>query len=910
MEWTSSAEAELERRLSRAAGSLEAEGVDPAEVAADVRHHVETELQALGATVVTADQAEHQLRQMGFHEEDAPVRDDAPTPTPRRERAPAPKFPKVAVILGGILLPSAALFVELNSGICAEHFFDPLPTVAHALFFGSIVAASCLLLVCSDGAPTFTRRLTAGVVGFALVAAIVYCIAFLPMAPLSCIAVLVGFGLLSLSPFFALGSLLTGLSWLRKSEDETTESLRRALGIGAGLALLFVLLLEAPPLLTQRGLALAVDADAATRERGVSLLRNWGDEDEILTVCYEPTRFRSGFLGDRRTETNSLLGAFGIPRTRVTRQQARELYYRVTGRPFNSVPPPTRVQRAALGDASRWRPRTNWEEQGGDVVAGRIPGLELAASRLDGIVDAQAALAYIEWTMEFTNHSPASVEARAELALPPGGTVSRLTLWVNGVEREAVFGARDRVTKAYKDIVNRPRATRDPVLVRTSGPDRILVQCFPVLPGGTPMKIRMGITAPLAPDGLDGGWVGTPSIVERNFDLPEEAIHALWWESHADIEAGSEALVAEHPTEDVYAVRGTLTDEHLGQGRGAVRIAPVQPAPTTWTPDPTDPEGFAIVQRITTPSSSGATAPPALALAIDGSRLMEDALEPVARFVEKLPAGMRLDVYVAREELAEALATNVTTGPDTSHDVAERIRDVDTRGGCDGVPALLDALLAAGSGPGGVVLWVHGPQPVTLRSTSALGQYFDRRPNGARILALQAVRGPNRLLDVLDLYPGARAVGRRGSLDADLDRLLASWGLDAPRWVVERQRVPLQDLDPSTRGKKTSRNLAKLWARDAVDERLRRRARQDAKMAQKIATAHRIVVPVTAAVVLETDDQYVQAGLEPPSEEAVEDDLMEMAEPELWVLAIVVALLLLLGHRARARQQGNATPAI
>jgi hypothetical protein len=61
--------------------------------------------------------------------------------------------------------------------------------------------------------------------------------------------------------------------------------------------------------------------------------------------------------------------------------------------------------------------------------------------------------------------------------LPPGGVVSRLTLWVNGEEREAAFAGRSQTRQAYQQVVSR---RRDPVLVTTAGRDRVLVQCFPV----------------------------------------------------------------------------------------------------------------------------------------------------------------------------------------------------------------------------------------------------------------------------------------------------------------------------------------------------------------------------------------------------------------------------------------------
>ncbi len=97
---------------------------------------------------------------------------------------------------------------------------------------------------------------------------------------------------------------------------------------------------------------------------------------------------------------------------------------------------------------------------------------------------------------EFRNqHEWSQREARAQVLLPPGGVVSRVTLWVNGEPREAAFAGRGEVRAAYQQVAVQQR--RDPVLVTMSGPDRVLVQCFPIQPNGGTMKIRLGITVPL-----------------------------------------------------------------------------------------------------------------------------------------------------------------------------------------------------------------------------------------------------------------------------------------------------------------------------------------------------------------------------------------------------------------------------
>src|SRR5262249_35108726 len=134
----------------------------------------------------------------------------------------------------------------------------------------------------------------------------------------------------------------------------------------------------------------------------------------------------------------------------LTGPEAGDLYYTVTGRTADREP------------VSRWRRRAFMQfdaQRGGDRSGRIVNGLELAASRLDGKLDARGATGYVEWTMVFHNSSAAQQEARTEIALPNGAVVSRVTLWIDGEEREAAFDGAAQVRAAYTEVV---RAQRDP----------------------------------------------------------------------------------------------------------------------------------------------------------------------------------------------------------------------------------------------------------------------------------------------------------------------------------------------------------------------------------------------------------------------------------------------------------------
>ena len=164
------------------------------------------------------------------------------------------------------------------------------------------------------------------------------------------------------------------------------------------------------------------------------------------------------------------------------------------GVPFNARPAPFEK-----GNWSRFADFQFDDDHGGTQVGGRLKGLDLVSSRIDGSISGDDAVAYLEWTVEFRNSGSIDREARLQLALPPGGVVSRATLWVNGEEREAAYGGRGEVRAAYQRVAVQQR--RDPLLVTTKGADRVLAQAFPVPRNGGTIKFKLGITAPLEIDG-------------------------------------------------------------------------------------------------------------------------------------------------------------------------------------------------------------------------------------------------------------------------------------------------------------------------------------------------------------------------------------------------------------------------
>src|SRR5262249_46648207 len=160
--------------------------------------------------------------------------------------------------------------------------------------------------------------------------------------------------------------------------------------------------------------------------------------------------------------------------------------------------------------------------------------------------------------------------ARLQLALPPGGVVSRATLWVNGEEREAAYGGRGEVRAAYQRVAVQQR--RDPLLVTTKGADRVLAQAFPVPRNGGTIKFKIGMTAPFE---IMESWKAVltlPAIVDRNFSFPAGMRHDLWIESKQAMAGSTSGLTATSVAPRLFRISGSLDDGELARTRPTIGV--------------------------------------------------------------------------------------------------------------------------------------------------------------------------------------------------------------------------------------------------------------------------------------------------------------------------------------------------
>lgn len=519
----------------------------------------------------------------------------------------------------------------------------------------------------------------------------------------------------------------------------------------------------------------------------------------------------------------------------LTPEQARRVYYRMTGKSY--------LWQETWRDSFQFDPYL-----GSDAVGAKLDDLFLTDSRLHLQLDEKAGLGYAEWTMVLENTGPQEREGRAEIQLPDGGVVSRVVLWINGEPNEAAFGSRSQVREAYQKVV---RQRRDPLLVTTTTKDHVLAQCFPILPGDS-MQILLGITFPLDLRTPAQGRFRMPRIVENNYQLADGFQHHFSTDS---------ALALED--------RRFLPNEAQQLAQLGWATVP-RPATVPTLAAETD-DGY-VTGTFVEIAKRGI---PPLVVVLDGSAAMSEHRDEIANAFT----------------LLDSWKTNVTVllAKDGIHEIRRPIqgwslwvRELRFVGGQDAAAALTQAYDRAVS-QDATILFLAGPQPIPLGGRAKLSTLD--AANAPPLVALR-LNGSQNLLEAFADWPNVA---------------ITSPGLSAER---ELQNVffggqrKLQIAPPVTESTATeeiagmdSPFFRPLWAAARVEELI---ANNEEGRAVEVAVEHRIVTPVSGAVVLETAQQYTDAGLDPHKGQGIP----AIPEPKrLAMLAAVLAILFLAWRR-------------
>lgn len=861
--WTQQAEKRLAEYLEERARREGFDGEEAEELKSDLRRHIHEEAEKEGGEGIGSMQLEGILGRL-----DAGYR-------PRPEVEKLESYQAWSNLrpfwswTWGVVMPLGVAVFELLTAFCGSVFFDPVATGWHVALVLMVPLVNAWFL---KGAPGGSERVKGFAAGFVLVIALLYLLLFLPLLPASVIALMfVGMGLLSLMPVLA-GLLTWKIGRRLRRESADVPAYRGGWRTGFAAALLTLVVLEGPAVWTRANLA-AATGEGDSQQAAIGRLRSFHSQRALLRACYEGNTGTTmatdiaGWLFRGWQAPGIVFGRSG-DFSRTDSAKTRDLFFRVTGKPFNSLKPPRMVREGGLGrgQGNAFREMEFDEHLGGDQVAVRLKHLDLAESRFDGHVDARSRLGYGEWTMVFRNGAANAQEARCQVLLPRGGRVSRLTLWVNGEPREAAFNSVSKVKAAYKEIAVVQR--RDPVLVTMAGPDTILMQCFPV-PAGGEMRIRFGITAP-----FDGGLWELPRILERNFGTKDGLEHAVWLQGETafdllERDAAPRKAAVDGPG---HSMMLRLQPEAAMGGVLAVKVPGEAGAgsPAVWCEDKFAPAFERYLIREPKPVRHAAAGK--ILVVVDGSASMEAAKPWIVAALKD----QRVDLL-----LADDGARAVTLSQLEKHRFT---------GGRDNEPALREAVRRAKSGEADAVVWLHGPQAVGLSQTEALLQMIERGTRVPAVHSVMAVAGPNRLAESLHrsgvLRRGPALLDPRADLAAFVEKLAVEHEAIAWHW---RRSATL----PEGLGTPVWDHLARQWAMEVVDSPLSTVPEEDRPA---LAARYQLVTRVSGAVVLETMEQFERHGLKPVDASAA-PSIPGVPEPSSALLVLLGAAAALMRRR-------------
>jgi hypothetical protein len=728
------------------------------------------------------------------------------------------------VLLFGVFAPTAILVVELLFGVCRRHFFDPVPTPWHAILVLCGVACAAFVAFSSERVleSEVRRRSIAAALGFSTVIAAYYgilavplvvaAVCLLPISLLQALHPLSGDALILLAPAAVFS---VPMAWLacrsasvRWSAQLATPGPRRVRRYASMVGILVLVVLELPYVTTSIGIAsMIARGTPETKVAAERWLARFGSERELAAAA--SGRRSPG----RATGGRAHWSLFLIPNALQSRNHriSPSEFWQVTGKAVEDVDLSTTGRQVSIRSESIQRNatplgRVDWPIWGTDqdafrstdVVGYPLPGLGLAESVMVAHVEAESAVARIGWTLEFENaHDEHAREARARIRLPPRAVVSRVTAWVAGEPRDAVFGPVIGVAKDKDDIVPdsaaRVPGIQDPLIVRWEGPDRVSIRCSPV-PAKGRMKILLGITTPCAIRSPEEIALSLPRFVEQNFSDAKGG-HHVEIRSTSPIAGGQRVALthdaprSETTSDGLEVVRWTLPGEILARGDDAVVIArrgdvrSVRVSENENDADPaSDPSSDLSTKSDSTKSGSSRivamlertarSTPRRVVVVLDASAGIATSLEPIARAFEKTASpGIEWQVLVAG---ADETPRHVCYDTNPGREIAKRIRRVEAWGG-----KLHRAILTrlwnelgpltlteepsgtearetpdgGGSDHGVAILWIHVGQPSTVDRSSF--QLVDPGANQA------GTSGERQTFDAMDAWRIARTRGLR-----------------------------------------------------------------------------------------------------------------------------------------------------
>lgn len=782
--------------------------------------------------------------------------------------------PGLAALIFGVIMPLAAVTIETNSHLMARNFFDPFPTHFHVLIFLLIPVSNFLswLAVRRNITPLYSTMSLCS--GMALGIAILYSVMLIPQTQMFFGQLGSGTGFLGLAPLFSIPiTLLCGGTICKLADREKTFfDAHQLKHLGHLIVLVMVIMVELPSTMTRYYLGQA--NESRNPAQAIQWLRQWGSPEVLLRACYE----RSG-------EATDILGSLAENMHPVPVERARQIYYKVTGVAFNSVPIPasfrgTIKNSGAVSDPTGLNEAVDDEfdldpDIAGELVSGVARGLSVSESSLDGTLDAANGVGILDWSFTFENVSTVPREARAKVLLPPNAVITKATIVLDGVEKETVIQERGIARNTYIATLYNHR--KDPLLVSMAGQDSVLVQCYPVRKGST-TKIKLHIVSPLVVSGKGEESLPLPTFEERNFAISKPHRLSLTGDSKMTVTgiSGTEEIAG-----DKHLLTASLENSLLSRFSAVAKIAAgtdsaseelairppetsAQARQTFYSQLPTQDFGSQF-ERIAVVDATSKGKP--LTVLVDKSVTMEPYMKEIVSALSSAPSNIPISLVEVKDGF-EYYSKEAHPNDSAFRNAISKFAQVKCEGGQSDASAL-DAIVRADASQG-AILWVHAAQPVADSATPYLNAQLSSTRK-TRLYDLQVASGPNVILNESYNFPALTRVVRSGSLEADLKTFLSNYSENKIRRCATTYGVRSSSASPEVKQIQAYRlALARYQAGDKFG-------------AYELASRYHLVTPVSSAVVNMPNDEQLYE--EKVAEYRARNPIGSRAVPEGFTLA-------------------------
>jgi hypothetical protein len=613
-------------------------------------------------------------------------------------------------------------------------------------------------------------------------------------------------------------------------------------GRPTGLAVVLSIVLCAlfPTILTRTAQKAA--ESPLTQQNALLLLRGVGDDSTLLRSCYSEFVSLPWYFQMLGSAIN--LSAESDEKYRA----AREIFYRVKGRAFNSYARPhteelANYYYAAGGPYGYWTGVFGSDRDfAGDTVGGIVRGLTLDRSKITGWVDADEALSHLTWKMHFKNDDSRSTELRGQILLPPHAVVTGCSLFVNGERHQAEIKERNASRVAYE--VSAVKGER-PLMVSTSGAGRVLVQSS-MGTWGKEAELEVDIASPLVLTEKTRAVLPLPVFCERNFAIGTS--HDV--DLHSSMAPESSSAITCRPTgaasSDKYDISAHFPNNEIASSLGTISFAR-NPSALGFQ-SPVGSVNEKVVHESIVTERLNPSVP--TVVVVDGSQSMASSIGAICRALDQAHQPDMSLVWAS--DRPTTLASHVDGRSAAWHKALERMRDSSCLGGQDNGAALEQAVKdLSGKGNCTNIVWLHATQPVDFNDVSLPGLIKDSAVT-VRLFEYQVEPGPNVVIKSLDKVGSFEQVPRIKGLVEDVQTLLAKLAGDKETIKIVRSGLPQPGLPRSLH----SNELAQLAVADEILAYLNT-SKIDPRYGKMAQNIH-VVTPLTSALVLDVSKSMEQ----------------------------------------------------